>query len=268
MFESLKTDIGGVAVEDLLELGRIHELQQPVVYASGSLVEGFGNSLSDIDIFVISDRVVEGEIVTHKRDFTINIVFYQHRRIDYEFYKPEFPESLAARLHEIRVGEEFVAEKLSAHEELFIHRLKIGVPLLNEPDFLRLRNQFDFELFRRYLVQQSIHMIDGAIEDITGYAEDNDWDSALLRCSNLVGLATDAFCYHNGCTNTLPKWRHKKLKLLKDSKAANYTFEQFWSLSYPSIDLHSTGDKEKHVLACLQFANHVVESIQNQPYDH
>lgn len=256
-------NIAGIPYSKLLALGKLEQAPDAVVYLSGSLVEGFGNSLSDIDVFIITETVISAEITTIKKDYTINIEFYNGRRVDFELYKPAFIHTLSKKLSEIKIGEEFVAERLSLHEELFIHRLKIGKPLHQQEEFYRYSELFNFQKFQDYLVQQAVHMTDGAIEDITGCVDDNDLNTAMLRCVQLVGLAADIFCYSNGCTNTLPKWRDKKLRLLKDAPQFDHVYDNFWNLSFPVVNRNDDGAKRAYIEECVIFANAVVESAQS-----
>lgn len=239
------------------------------VYLSGSLVEGFGNRGSDIDIFVVGSLTPSSSgMLIHKEHFTISLHYYDQRRVDFEYW-PEAPVlSLADRLATMRLGEDFVAEKLASVEELFIHRLHIGLPLRTPERLEELRALFDRRRFCQYLTQQSIHRIDGAVEDIAGMLDDQHYEVAVLRSRDLAALATDAYGHSLGNTNPLPKWRSQVLRVLQrnhpDDLRLSEVKQKFWELQFPSPakGLLIPSSAERYANDCLEFAERVVQWIQ------
>jgi len=235
-----------------------------VAYLSGSLVEGYGNSSSDIDIFVITDKQPSGSMVLNKDNFAISIHYKNERRIDFEFWPERHIYNLSEKLRVINVGLDFVAEKLSPNDELFIHRLFIGLPLVNQERFDVIKNKFDIQKFRGYLTQQAIHRLDGAFEDISGLLADKDWETLLLRARDIVCIAVDAYTYHSGNTNTLPKWRARILRSLTDKEKCGEVLEDFWRLAFPNAALLLANPSSVHDYArdCSIFAEDIVRWIQ------
>lgn len=254
----------GTTRAQILEMESLGAAFAGAVYVSGSLVEGFGNPGSDIDIFVVGDHGSAAELVVHKAHFSIAIHFLGKRRVDFESWGEAFVADLARRLSEVRLGREFVAEKLDLIEELFIHRIRIGLPLTNTERFVALRQRFDFDRFRGYLVQQSIHRIDGALEDLLGMLEADDRDTAILRARDLVSLTCDAFCHHAGNTNPLPKWRLRILRALPPSAEAENVAAAFWELSFPNARALRNDPQLVRAYAqrCMAFSHEVVDRIQ------
>lgn len=234
------------------------------VYLSGSLVEGLGNSSSDVDIFVVGDLVPNGPHVITKDKFCISIHFSGARRIDFEYWAAGHIKDMAVKLEAIRLGEDFVAEKLAPIEELFIHRILIGLPILGADRFFSLAQLFDRDRFRQYLVQQSIHRIDGAMEDVVGTIDDGDWLSAVTRSRDLVNFAADAFCHSKGNTNPLPKWRARILERLPGNEARMLE-KQYWELQFPELGSAPFRAEVAEVYArrCLDFAEQITWSIQD-----
>jgi len=233
-----------------------------VVYISGSLIEGYGNSSSDVDIFVISDVEPIGENIIKKDKFTIDIRFEGKRRVDFEYWRPQYVDEIAQKLKKITPGKDFVAEKLSPVEELFIHRIKIGQVIQNKLDFEKLKNKFDLNLFSRYLLQQSIHRIDGAIEDLVGLLDDGDLDTAIFRAVSIVGLSVDAWCFYRGRTNPLEKWRVKKLSELTNP-SDSFVSKKYFELSFPNPErLIDATKKTQYIEDCINISHEICHTIQ------
>jgi predicted nucleotidyltransferase len=259
-----QSSVRGIPIQTLLELEAASEDSNQVIYLSGSIVEGFANSSSDIDIFVISDRSPVGGSIIRKKHFAISIYYIEAQRIDFEYWAPKHIMDIANRLRLTDVGREFVAEKLDLVEELFIHRLSIAVPLCNAEGLASWQSRFDFDKFRAYMVQQSIHRIDGALEDLSGMLDDADLETALFRARHVVELTVDAYCHHAGNTNGLPKWRSRILSNLPDTALTADVKNTFWRLQFPDgLALQQKPEACRvYVEACIAFANRIVSWIQ------
>jgi hypothetical protein len=245
---------------ELLEIGGLRLDGGAVIFRSGSLVEGYGNPRSDVDVYVIGAPAPTGRDVVVKDDHAIDIHFWRGRRIDFEYWDLERVQAIAATLAAVRIGEEFLADRISEVNLLFIHRLKMARPIGSEGELERLRAQFDFRIFVQLLVQQATHRIDGAVEDVLGMWDAGDLTSAVLRARDLCGYAIDISCHHLGCTMTLPKWRWHMLH----SVAGNPFVESLWNLYLPNGEA-LRGDPKKvevYLEACLGQAEAVVEWVQ------
>jgi hypothetical protein len=224
-------------------------------------VEGLANSASDIDLFVVGAGAgPRAQTVFTKSRFSIGIHFVGARRVDFEYWPQDEVRAIARRLAAVEPGKEFVAEALEPSDEVFIHRVRIGVPVANEEGFRRLRAEFDFDRFRRYLVQQAVHRLDGALEDLTGMLDDGDLQSALLRGRDLVGFAADALLHDLGSTNTLPKWRPRLLDAAGPDAAE--VRSRFWELQFPPGGVPDERLCREHVHRCIEFAHAVTDRVQ------
>jgi hypothetical protein len=171
---------------------------------------------------------------------------------------------MADTLSKIRLGTDFVADKLDLIDEIFIHRLRIGIPLRNIEGVEFWKSKFDFDFFRAYLTQQAIHRIDGALEDVSGMLEDNDLETGIFRSRELVARVIDAWCHYHGNTNPLPKWRIKILNKMNDTDYSGMILKKFWKLQFPSIvDIyHNQGSARVYIKECIAFADQIVTEIQ------
>jgi predicted nucleotidyltransferase len=128
----------GMSAGQLLALEELEETSS-MVYVSGSLVEGLGNPMSDVDVYVLGDATPSGQVVIRKAAFQISVQFAGQRRVDFEYWSIAAVDRIISRLDEISIGSDFVAEKLEPIEELLIHRLLLGVPLNHQGRFLAAR---------------------------------------------------------------------------------------------------------------------------------
>ena len=238
------------------------------VYLSGSLVTPFANPWSDVDVYAISDRGPRGATLI---DETTNLVaqhFVDDRRVDYEFWRPADVARLAVRLEDMSLGvATFPPHGLfSYNEECFIHRLRVGVPMLNEDRFEHFRGLFDFEKLGRYQAQESIRESDGFYEDVCGMLEADDLDSAVLNSRRLVELAADAYLHQGGSTDPNVKWRARHLQELDDGSGFHDEVrDAYWRLEFPP-DVWPDADPEcrrSYVDACIAFSRRVMSSIQS-----
>ena len=256
----------GASVSDLLALDGLQNATDSV-YASGSMVEGFGNKHSDIDIFVVGNSKPRSDgVVIEKEQFAISIHFLGERRIDFEYWPVEHVHTIAAQLDGIHVGEDFVADKLAPVEKLFIHRLKVALPLVNPARLADLRSLFDWRRFDGYLVQEATHRIDGAIEDVWGLMETGRLLDAALRAWDIAGFAADVGRFAKGETNPLEKWRAASLARLQTRGAAGAAelLNEFTSLQFPNPPplMSADAEVESYVRRCIAFADKAVRDVQ------
>jgi len=140
----------GCEASRLLALEKLAEDAEDLcVFVSGSLVEGLGNSTSDIDLYVIGDRRPVGPAVIQKKNtFCISKHEYGERRVDVEFWSRTGASELASKLARIDVERDLDAFECEAVD--FIHRLKVGLPLGNEAPLEAWRARFDFSRLVQY----------------------------------------------------------------------------------------------------------------------
>jgi predicted nucleotidyltransferase len=238
------------------------------VYVSGSVVTPFANPWSDIDIYAIGDRGPTGDAVV---DETTNLVaqhFVDDQRVDYEFWRPIDVEQLAERLDRMTLGvARFPPHGLfSYNEECFIHRLRVGVPMLNEERFELSRALFDFEKLGQYQAQEAIRETDGFYEDVCGMLEAGDMDSAVLNARRLVELGADAYLHSIGTTDPNVKWRARHLQALDGTSSFHDEVRRdYWRLEFPG-DVGPDAapeDRKGYVESCVAFSRRVTSWIQS-----
>lgn len=257
-------EIAGIDLGSILQLEAL-PAENSVSYFSGSIVAGYGNAWSDIDVYVVGDRRPIGAHLTAERETTISIHYEFDRRIDFEFWDRLAVNRLARRLSEIQIGNALADDYFSRNEEAFIHRLRIGVTTKEQQAPLdELREQFTFELFRRYLVQKCLRNVDHLVEDVCGMVESGDFKVSILTARTMVGVAIDTYCHFLGNTDPSSKWRlhHLRLASSPDVEALEV---KYFDLEIPGMSLRdaSPADAKLYTDACLRFVNDIATMVQS-----
>jgi len=254
----------GESVDLILSLQELHDVDEPmVIYASGSLVEGFGHATSDIDIFVVTDRHAQGGLSFEIENYEVAVDFGRNRRIDYEYWSFAAVDALAGKLDALSLGRGFLAVLTSA-EEVFIHRLRVGIPLVERGGLEELQRRFDFSRLQRYLTIKAVREVDDVLDDLTGMLASGDLDSALLRSVDLVGYVVDTWTHHCGNTNPYQKWRPRILESLPPSDRTRQVLDAFWGLRFPDAGALRADPSRcrAHVVRCMELANTVTDWVQ------
>ncbi|MER6214092.1 nucleotidyltransferase domain-containing protein [Streptomyces sp. NPDC001674] len=189
-------------------------------YVCGSLVEGFGNSQSDLDVFVLTDgpsrrREDEGTSATFTGDeYRIDIDFADEVRVDTECWDIAQVRDVARRINNCSVGDWTAPAHLESQWFQLAHGIRIGWAVREESVFEELRTSFDWGhvshlLYCRYMLSYT-----GASEDTVGAISAGDAGTAMLNSRQALGFATDALLAAAGSTNIKPKWRFAKLRQL------------------------------------------------------
>src|SRR5262249_2545254 len=162
----------------ILALEEFPDNSVTTIYLSGSAVNGFGNPWSDIDVFVISERKPFGPFAKHADTNDVSQHYVGQRRVDFEFWRPDHVRDVPRRLSSCELGScrEIERTTFTFIEECFIHRLRIGVPILNPQLFAGYQTMFDYQHFSAYQTQEVIRHLDSVLEDICGMMENNDLD--------------------------------------------------------------------------------------------
>jgi predicted nucleotidyltransferase len=235
-----------------------------VIYVSGSLIEGHGHETSDVDVFVVGDRRPTAGLQVDIDNYQVAVDFGENRRIDYEYWPLAQVEQLAQKLTTLDLGRDFVG-MLRDEEEVFIHRLRVGVPISGSAKFERVQGLFDFTRLRRYQTIKAFREIDNVLDDLTGMIESEHLSVALMRSADLVGYVVDAWTHHCGNTNPYQKWRLRILEDLPSTDRTREVLEGFWRQRFPDAAVLRRDPRacRAHIIECMEFANSVTDWIQS-----
>jgi hypothetical protein len=260
-------DLTGFGTDELLALeGFDAATDDAVVYLSGSLVSGHANPWSDIDLFAVTDRAPLGN--TMRADTNLVIPhFVADRRADYEFWTPAKVAEMADRLarYELGTGVSIPGASFMQIEKIFIHRVRVGVPLCNEDGFAELQAQFDWERFAAFLTEEAMRHLDSELEDLVGMRKGGDRDSALWVARQTVDVTIETYLHSLGNTDPVHKWQVRYLADLDESPRHQTLRDDYWRLAMPdrASELRAGGDGwHAFVEEVIAFANRVAAWVQ------
>lgn len=191
------------------------------IYISGSIIEGFGNIKSDIDIFVITNkepRLLENNSINNvtltlnKEDFLIQNSLIEGTRYDVEYHDINKIQRILNKIYHFTYNGEYVTNPLSYDEQDFLHRLKIGIPIYNENAFFQFKKNLD--IYKLSLHKSAIY-IDGfnnLYEDAYGTYESNDFGSCYIMLLKLIDATINGYISIFGETNPNEKWIYRMIK--------------------------------------------------------
>jgi predicted nucleotidyltransferase len=182
-----------------------------LVLAVGSLVEGLGNSKSDVDLLLVTPRDA-GELgVTG--DVTVVV---DRCLVDVRVLPLAEARALLDRFAgwAQRPWDVTHSAKFAIDERTLLHRLHHGAPLYQGDRCTvieRLPSQLDLARLKLHVARQNSRTIQ---VDMVGYREVGDHRSLVFAAQELLCQAVDALVAGYGLTNPLTKWRSRLLDLL------------------------------------------------------
>jgi len=251
-------ELSGFTVDQYLELEALAEADDAVVYLSGSIVTGQANPWSDIDVFVVSDREPHSDFVMPA---TTNVVvphLLPGRRIDFEYWKPSMVDSMAERLeaHKFASGESIQGATFMQIELIFIHRVRIGIPLLDPSGFDELWRRFDYGRLASFLTEEAIRHLDAEVEDLIGMHKGGDRDTAIWVARQVLDVSVQAYLHSTGITDPVAKWTMRYLEALDPSPDHDRLRRDYWRLAHPGTSQELRGgDWRSYAEDVLEFAN-------------
>lgn len=260
--------IAGLDYDEILAAEGYPDGSETPVYVSGSIVTSYANPWSDVDVYVLSDRGTIGAFAIPEGAGVVSQHFVRDRRVDFEFWPPATVAELAARLDRLDLADadNVPRSRFSYQEECFIHRLRVGVPLLNEPQLAAWRERFDFAKLSAYQSQEAIRALDGVYEDACGMLDGGAFDVAMLSARQLVGLSVDAYVHKHGSTDPTVKWRPRQLEAVDDGSAFHHEVAgTYWSLEFPDeVGSDSSPERRRaYVERCLDFSRRLTSWVQS-----
>ncbi len=208
-----------------------HAKESDIIVVSGTLLEGIGNSHSDIDVYVITEYLspVE-EIGKHNyvgSEKGLVRQFYDYLPegnfgLDVEFYTVPEIHALFDRMISLAeraaMNTKIYRPKLNTSDSDAIHKLLIGKCLAGSA---RLKTIIESRHREAFCFLQYRNKIGGYPEfkDIAGAYASKDVDTALYNARIYLAQQISALCHISGNTNSKPKWLMQNIKSLpeKDS---------------------------------------------------
>jgi hypothetical protein len=184
-----------------------------VLLVVGSLVEGLGNSKSDLDLLLITSR---GESSFSSREVPLVV---GSCLADVQILHRTELEELLARL-ETWSGTPWQlsqATKFTLEERRLLHRLRHSLTLHEGPDnriSARIPGANALARLKLHVARQIARTIQ---VDMVGNRECRDYPTLVFAAQELLGHAADALAAGHQLTNPTAKWRSRLLQSLPDT---------------------------------------------------
>lgn len=234
------------------------------IYAAGSLVRGWGNGKSDLDIYLITEVPWQGGVVSLDRIWAppgvlpVQAFYWDGRRWDVEHWlDSQVDEVLRFLSWERFEAGEAKGATLTDAEIALIHRLGT-CEVIEGSDWIKQRHQeFDRSAVKSVLAAQALYRLDLCTEDAIGMLEAGDAMSAVLAARQALGFAVDALMAVNGEFERSPKWRAKRMLTATPD---GISFEDYWSLE--TMNNYDPRNPDLWINDAMGFCQRIAEMIE------
>jgi hypothetical protein len=234
------------------------------VFVAGSLIRGWGNETSDVDIYIVTDSPWQSgsadprPVQLRHGLVPVEIHHMDGRRWDVEYWQTAQVDELLAKVswEEVNRGGTS-ARQMSWLENDFLERVSYGAAL-DGADYLgELARRRDASAFRSLMVARSLDYLDLSTEDATGQLDNGDVESAVIAAKLAFGNAVDALLASHGEFGHNEKWRARRMRAVTPKELS---FEDYWSVeTMRDFDPATPRSWVEQVLArCNRIATEVV----------
>jgi predicted nucleotidyltransferase len=191
-------------------------------FIAGSLVEGFGNATSDLDVFVIRETPVteSNGIWLEDQSYAIEIDFMEDAeeqiRTDTESWHINTVKDVIATVNTTSLNDWTAAFTIPEPRLQLAHAIRIGEAVTEAQRFAEIASQFDWQRLSTLLRNRFLMLYDGFVEDCAGALQDGDRPTASQLSRWALGAAADAYLASRGLTNGKAKWRFAKLRSIQE----------------------------------------------------
>ena len=204
------------------------------VLAAGSLIRGWGNASSDLDLYVITDKLWTGDHIdnpsVHVRAGAVPSASFFARglRLDVEYWQEELIVGLIQRVSWAQYDSGAMTDvSLSRTEIDVLERLTYGVPLLGSDWLSAQRAAVKNSALTVYLVRHRLNMADIFVEDARGQLASGDVECAVLSARAALGHSVDALLASAGEIGHATKWRPRRFRAVQQDILS---FDEYWRL--------------------------------------
>jgi hypothetical protein len=233
------------------------------VFACGSLVRGWGNPGSDLDLYVVGVEQWQGDdsgrvpVALPSATVLTHAIHVGDRRWELNYWTAAQVDGLIGKFAwELFDNGSLLAQPLSEAELKCAERLTYAVPVTGAGWLRERRERVDRSAFRAVTVTVALARSDDHIEDLAGQLEVGDIHSAVLSARFALGYAVDALLASRGHLGLEQKWRCRRFQDLTDLPIS---FEEYWALdTMRSYDPSQPGRWIDHVVAlCRRISSQV-----------
>lgn len=190
-------------------------------YLSGSIVEGFGNPRSDIDVFVV---LAEGEGLPAPA-----VEVHDDYYVDFEIYGSQAFGATLRRVAAAQGSDHHTVWALPKKDLDLCYRTAIGEPVLNPAEFFKAQQAISKETVAKVYEEWAFLKSEVAEHLAKLYLEADLPELTLLHARQSALYACEAFLAARGEAYVSLKWRFQKLARLFGEDSREY--KQAWSMT-------------------------------------
>lgn len=242
---------------------RLLPAARSAVYVAGSLVRGWGNARSDLDVYVVTTDPWPGEAssVSHVSVSPPTVPTHAFevggRRWDVEYWLERQVDALLdAVAWEAFESGRGSAASLSKHEIAFMQRLPFSLVVEGSEWVARRSREFDASAVKTMIAVEALYQLDLLAEDAVGMLAAGDTESAVLAARQAFGYAIEALLASHGEFNEQEKWRARRMASVAPG---GITFGKYWEIeTLHGFDPRAPGAWVEDVLrTCQKIATEV-----------
>lgn len=218
---------GRITVDPYELLGRSRATDQDVAVLSGTLLEGFGNLYSDLDLYVIGDELPDkgpdtpamlviredgcvrrvNETLEEPANILLDVQYYTFRELD------TLARSLRTLYQESRQSTQIYRKTLHHEDEDLIHKLLTGRVLQDGTSAFDARQIFDPGMFCFLKYRNEVGGY-AEFRDLVGSWTAGDLDTCIYNTRGYLISQVSGMMFLAGSTNPRPKWFVRRLTSL------------------------------------------------------
>ena len=243
-------------------LSAIKFQEQDIVFVAGSLIEGVGNPLSDLDFYVVCQEVPAGIAYPAEQ---VEMIETEDGVVDVNFVTHQQLQRYIERLQQVpRIN---AVGLFGDREKRFIYRFMNGQGIVNRAAYELLKQEFHHENFKMSMIQDVEMRYRDKRKDVLGNLMAEKIETAYIVWLELLRLSMQLTLLSFGETHANEKWRYEKLKQINPKWAVRY-----WEIQTKSVtkleDVKRLLDwlDRRHEDLFPQIEMYLPESRIGQPY--
>jgi hypothetical protein len=227
------------------------------VFASGSLVVGWGHATSDVDLYVVTTApatitpTTTNELGLCARPLQVIIEYGPDGvRYDIEYWTVAQVDELLAAVEDPG-GTDHPAMARPGYDDIdCFYRLSVGVAFTGDTWLRAAKERLGASALSELLARQEFNEADSLIEDAVGLLQTGDQQSAMLAARMALDHTVDGYLFGRGSLSPAAKWRYRKLAELPGPAL---TPDVFWRLeTMRDLDPNNVGPWVEEVLRTCQ----------------
>lgn len=239
-------------------LSKLQYKEDDLIFLSGSIIEGYGNTRSDLDAFIVTEE----KRINPMNGENIFIVMIDEQPVDIEYIAYDDLLSMIQDLNTMDFTDlnACLMFKYDVNELDLLHRFLIGKPIHNQEKFSSVLQLLRKEQLIRYLIRKRFNIYDNCLNDVMGAYESRDLPTAMFGVKALLNIGMDIFLASCGDTSVSEKWRSRRLLRYAGEDSEEYKTY----ISYHFRNVNSEKDQGAFVEEIIEYTNELVEKVQDK----